>query len=132
MKPRWWTPPLTSSARSCRSRLGSIPESLLSKAEGIAIIPGLIKGGFIVGVRHGRGVIVTRDEAGNLEAADVCGNHRCQRRLANWDSGHRLDSVFCTKNSLQNLMRGNSQSALTLPPPLVRWDATPRPPPMSP
>jgi SH3 domain-containing YSC84-like protein 1 len=43
----------------------SIPESLLNSAEGIVIIPDMIKGGFIIGVRHGRGVIVTRDEARN-------------------------------------------------------------------
>src|SRR5580700_10347089 len=44
--------------------LTCIPESLLREAKGIAIIPGMVKGGFIVGVRHGRGVLETRDEAG--------------------------------------------------------------------
>jgi SH3 domain-containing YSC84-like protein 1 len=44
--------------------LKCIPESLLREAQGIAIIPGMVKGGFIVGVRHGKGVLVTRDEAG--------------------------------------------------------------------
>jgi lipid-binding SYLF domain-containing protein len=41
-----------------------IPESLLREAQGIAIIPGMLKGGFVVGVQHGRGVLTTRDEAG--------------------------------------------------------------------
>jgi lipid-binding SYLF domain-containing protein len=44
--------------------LKCIPESLLHEAQGIAIIPGMVKRGFIVGVRHGKGVLVTRDEAG--------------------------------------------------------------------
>jgi lipid-binding SYLF domain-containing protein len=44
--------------------LRCIPESLLREAEGIAIVPGMVKGGFIVGVEHGKGVLVTRDEAG--------------------------------------------------------------------
>jgi len=44
--------------------LKGIPESLLHDAKGIAIVPGMVKGGFIVGVRHGKGVLVTRDDAG--------------------------------------------------------------------
>lgn len=42
-----------------------IPRSLLSRAHGVVIIPGMLKGGFIVGVRHGRGVALIRDEQGN-------------------------------------------------------------------
>ena len=33
-----------------------IPASLLANAQGIVIIPDLVKGGFVVGVRHGRGI----------------------------------------------------------------------------
>jgi len=40
----------------------SIPQSLLADAKGVAIIPRVVKGGFVVGVHHGRGVILTRDE----------------------------------------------------------------------
>lgn len=84
----------------------SIPQSLLGKAEGIAIIPGMIKGGFIIGVRHGRGVIVTRDEAGNWKSpmfVEITG------ASVGWQAGVQgtdLVLVFRTKNSLQNLMRG--------------------------
>jgi SH3 domain-containing YSC84-like protein 1 len=84
----------------------SIPERLLGKAEGIAIIPGMIKGGFIVGVRHGRGVIVTRDEARHWKPpmfVEITGVS------VGWQIGIQgtdLVLVFCTKNSLQNLMRG--------------------------
>jgi SH3 domain-containing YSC84-like protein 1 len=83
-----------------------IPESLLSKAEGIVIVPDMIKGGFIVGVRHGRGVIVTRDEAGKWKApmfVEITGGS------IGWQVGVQgtdLVLVFRTKNSLQNLMRG--------------------------
>ena len=42
----------------------AIPQSLLDGTQGIAILPGMLKGGFIVGVRHGRGVLLVRDEAG--------------------------------------------------------------------
>ena len=41
-----------------------IPEAILANAQGVAIIPGLIKGGFIVGAKYGEGVLVTRDDSG--------------------------------------------------------------------
>ncbi len=44
--------------------LKRIPEALLREVEGIAIVPGMVKGGFIIGVQHGKGVLVTRDETG--------------------------------------------------------------------
>jgi lipid-binding SYLF domain-containing protein len=40
----------------------AIPNSVLSKAEGIAIFPGTLKGGFVVGAQHGRGIISSRLE----------------------------------------------------------------------
>lgn len=39
-----------------------IPESLLATAEAIAIIPDVVKVGFIGGVRHGKGVLLIRGE----------------------------------------------------------------------
>ena len=42
----------------------SIPQDLLSKAHCVAIIPGLVKGGFIVGGKYGRGVLLCRGEGG--------------------------------------------------------------------
>ena len=42
----------------------SIPQSLLRDAEGIAIVPDVVKVGFVVGVRYGRGVVLVRDETG--------------------------------------------------------------------
>ena len=40
----------------------AIPASVLGKAEGIAIFPGTVRGGFIVGAERGRGIISVRDE----------------------------------------------------------------------
>lgn len=42
----------------------SIPQDLLDKAEAVAVFPGVIKGGFIVGGRGGRGVISRRVAGG--------------------------------------------------------------------
>lgn len=42
----------------------SVPPSLLRNAHGIAIVPEVIKVGFVVGGRHGRGVLLVRSESG--------------------------------------------------------------------
>jgi SH3 domain-containing YSC84-like protein 1 len=41
-----------------------IPASLLAESKGVVIIPGMVKGGFVVGIRHGKGVILARNAAG--------------------------------------------------------------------
>lgn len=42
-----------------------IPVELLQQARGIVIVPGLIRGGFILGGRRGRGVLVVRAPSGD-------------------------------------------------------------------
>jgi lipid-binding SYLF domain-containing protein len=42
----------------------AIPAALLRDAQGVAIIPGVIKAGFVIGGRHGRGVLLTRTQDG--------------------------------------------------------------------
>jgi lipid-binding SYLF domain-containing protein len=46
----------------------AIPGSILGKAEGLAVFPGTIRGGFIVGGMRGRGVLSVRSEAGTWSA----------------------------------------------------------------
>lgn len=41
-----------------------IPTSLLADAQGLAIVPGVVKGGLGIGIRFGRGVLLVRDENG--------------------------------------------------------------------
>jgi SH3 domain-containing YSC84-like protein 1 len=41
----------------------AIPMSVLEKAVGIAVFPGTVRGGFIVGAERGRGILSVRDEA---------------------------------------------------------------------
>ena len=45
-------------------QIKSIPHSLLADAQAIAIVPNVVKGSFVVGVRHGKGVVIVRDETG--------------------------------------------------------------------
>jgi len=42
----------------------AIPPALLSEAYGLAVIPGMLKVGFVVGGRHGSGVLAVRGEDG--------------------------------------------------------------------
>lgn len=83
-----------------------IPETLLSGAQAIVIIPNMVKGGFVVGVRHGRGVIVVRDEAGAWKVplfVTMTGGS------VGWQIGLQASDVilvFKTRNSVDGLMRG--------------------------
>jgi len=43
----------------------SIPPTLLSRAYGVAVIPGVIKAGLTVGARHGKGILVVRRDDGS-------------------------------------------------------------------
>ena len=43
----------------------AIPASLLADAQGVVIIPGMVKGSFIIGARHGKGVLVARNASGD-------------------------------------------------------------------
>lgn len=84
----------------------SIPRSLMAEAQGLAIVPGLIKGGFIVGVRHGRGVVVVRDETGTWRAPvfiSMTGGS------VGWQAGIQATDiilVFVTKSGVRGLLRG--------------------------
>ena len=42
-----------------------IPPLLLANASAVAIIPNVVKVGFVIGGRHGEGVLLVRNEAGN-------------------------------------------------------------------
>src|SRR4029453_9346358 len=42
----------------------AIPAAVLDKAAGIAVFPGLLKGGLGVGAQHGRGILSVRDKKG--------------------------------------------------------------------
>jgi len=84
----------------------SIPRSLMAEAQGLAIVPGLIKGGFIVGVRHGRGVVVVRDETGTWRAPvfiSMTGGS------VGWQAGIQATDiilVFVTRSGVRGLLRG--------------------------
>ena len=84
----------------------SIPEALLADAKGLVIIPDLLKGSFVVGVRHGRGVVVIRDEQGVWKPPVLV---TLTGGSVGWQIGLQATDiilVFKTRNSVQGLLSG--------------------------
>ncbi len=82
-----------------------IPSALLAEAEGVAIIPNVIKGGFIVGARYGNGVLVIK-ENGFWRAPvfiTLTGGN------VGWQAGVQATDivlVFKTQKSIQGILSG--------------------------
>jgi len=83
-----------------------IPLSMLEDAHGVAIIPSVVKGSFIVGARHGRGLLVVRQSAGVWHAPVFItltgGNIGWQIGVQSSD----IVLVFKTERSIQGLLSG--------------------------
>ena len=83
-----------------------IPSTLLRDAQGIAIVPGMLKGGFVIGVHHGNGVVVLRDEAGNWRPPSFIS---ITGGSIGWQAGVQSTDVvlvFKTKNSIKRFASG--------------------------
>jgi lipid-binding SYLF domain-containing protein len=83
-----------------------IPEALLSKASGIAIIPKVIKAAWVVGGRIGKGVLLVRDESGRW-------GNPCFIRIAGGSVGWQIGIqsadiilVFKQKKSIESITEG--------------------------
>ncbi|HVX10387.1 MAG TPA: lipid-binding SYLF domain-containing protein [Pirellulales bacterium] len=83
-----------------------IPESLLADAQGIAIIPEVIKVGFVGGIRRGRGVVMVRDRDGDWglpQFVILTGGS------VGWQAGIQSTDVvlvFRTRQSIDGLLKG--------------------------
>jgi SH3 domain-containing YSC84-like protein 1 len=83
-----------------------IPASLLANAQGIVIVPDLVKGGFVLGVRYGRGVAMVRDERGFWRPPSFV---TLTGGSVGWQIGLQVTDivlVFKTRSSVQGLLRG--------------------------
>ncbi|RII28174.1 MAG: hypothetical protein CXR30_13260 [Geobacter sp.] len=83
-----------------------IPPALLSGAHGIAIIPGVIKLGFIIGGRYGTGVLLVRDAAGKWSSPSFIS-------LAGGGIGWQIGAqstdiilVFKSRQSIEGIKKG--------------------------
>jgi lipid-binding SYLF domain-containing protein len=84
----------------------AIPPSLLRNAHGIAIIPGVIKAGFVIGGRYGTGVVLVRNAAGNW-------SNPCMVSLAGGSVGWQVGAqstdvilVFKSARSIEGMIKG--------------------------
>ena len=81
-----------------------IPQKLLADAQAIAIVPNMVRGAFVVGLQHGRGVLLTRDAAGAWQPPRMIqitgGSIGYQIGVQSTD----LILVFRTPQSVTNLM----------------------------
>lgn len=83
-----------------------IPRALLADAQGLVIVPGMIRGGFVIGVKHGRGIAVVRDANGAwtnpVFVRITGGNIGFQAGLQATD----LILVFRNRTRIEEMMRG--------------------------
>ena len=70
-----------------------IPQWLLDKAECVAVFPNVIKAGFVVGGRGGRGVASCRTASGS-ERSGVFQPRRGQLRPTDWRAVHGLRNAL--------------------------------------
>lgn len=88
------------------SPLNRIPTKMLADCHGVAIVPNVLKGGFIVGVRHGRGLLFIRDPDGTWHAPvfiTLTGGN------IGWQAGVQSSDivlVFKTARSVQGILSG--------------------------
>ncbi len=84
----------------------TIPDFLLLDAQGIAIIPGVLKVGFVLGGQHGKGLLLLPDEKGgwsNPVFITLSGGS------VGWQIGAQSTDivlVFKTKKSVEGVLRG--------------------------
>jgi lipid-binding SYLF domain-containing protein len=83
-----------------------IPRSMLAQAQAVAIVPGMVRGAFVVGVQHGRGVLVVRDGQGTWQPPRMI-------QVTGGSIGYQIGVqatdlvlVFRTPQSVANLLRG--------------------------
>ncbi len=83
-----------------------IPRTMLDKAQGLVVVPGVLKIGFLAGVRRGKGIVVVRDEQGAWRAPAFV---TLTGGSVGWQVGVTSTDVvlvFNTRNSVSSLLRG--------------------------
>jgi lipid-binding SYLF domain-containing protein len=89
-----------------RIEIESMPPAMLQKAEGIAIFPNMIKGGFILGVNYGKGVLCVRNPDRSWSAPVLVtmggGSLGFQAGVQAAD----IVLIFATPRSLQGILNG--------------------------
>ena len=83
-----------------------LPRSMVSRAQGIVIIPSMVKVGFIAGVRRGKGIMVIRNEQGAWKPPQFL---TMTGGSVGWQIGVQATDVilvFNTRKSVNGLLSG--------------------------
>lgn len=83
-----------------------IPPALLRNAEGIAVIPGVIKAGFVIGGSYGKGLLSVRDAQGRWSQPIFI---KLAAGSFGWQIGAQSTDVvlvFKTRRSVEGIVRG--------------------------
>jgi lipid-binding SYLF domain-containing protein len=83
-----------------------LPQKMLVDAQGVAVVPNMVRGAFVVGVQRGRGVLLVRGPDGAWQAPRMIeiagGSFGYQVGVQSTD----LILIFRTPQSVANVMRG--------------------------
>ena len=86
--------------------VNAIPTSMLKRAEGLVIIPNMIKGGFGVGGAYGRGVFMVRQPGGAWSRPSFVSMAKGSFGFQAGVSSTDIVLVFCTKRSIEQFTEG--------------------------
>ena len=86
--------------------VNAIPTSMLKRAEGLVIIPNMIKGGFGVGGAYGRGVFMVRQPGGMWSRPSFVSMAKGSFGFQAGVSSTDIVLVFCTKRSIEQFTEG--------------------------
>jgi lipid-binding SYLF domain-containing protein len=87
-------------------RVRGIPAGLLAESHGVAIVPGVIKVGLVVGGQRGKGVVIVREADGSWRAPMFI---TLTGGSVGWQAGAQSTDVvlvFKTQRSVENLLDG--------------------------
>lgn len=84
----------------------TIPPTLLARAYGIAVVPNVVKAGFVVGARHGKGILVVRQPDNSWSNPAFI---KLTGGSIGWQAGAQSTDiilVFKTRRSVSNITNG--------------------------
>jgi lipid-binding SYLF domain-containing protein len=89
-----------------------VPPVLLADAQGVAIIPNVIKAGFVVGGRGGHGVVLTREPDGSWGRPAFVSLGGASVGLQAGVQSTDIVLVFKTRNALDRILKGKGKLTL--------------------
>lgn len=92
--------------------LKCIPPSLLADAQGIAIIPNVVKGGFVIGGRLGHGLVLSRNPDGSWDGPAFVTLGGASVGLQAGIQSTDVILVFKTRTSLDRVLKGKNKITL--------------------